>query len=715
MPNYSKGNKHQGTPTYKMTADKFNSSLNNLLSDGRIHHVIEVLHKNISTNIATHPDLSSLATELEHTATTYNHLRNFLLEGKPDPDRLRIYESIKDQLRNIGREYLFIINEDRLDPLFSEYRMQKVRNQSLRHLIDEFRKNAFRISMASETEADPKTFIKKKERLVENIFLRVWTLPPHVEDEIKEAKKILTDPEMDFEIKSQIISGLMLGLLRFYDPMKFMVLLESYEEFTDERLAARALTAIVMVISRWEESVMTSPKIKGLLDSLEDSILTYARLKEVVKILIRTRDTDRVSREVNDAFKSTMREISPEMLEKLQKEGLAVDSAETGLNPEWEKLMKNKEIEEKMQSINDMQLEGMDVMMQTFARLKNFAFFRSVSNWFVPFSTDHSDIYPLFETFDKEGFMTMADATEMCSGDRFSFVLGIMQMPEEKRNLLAANVNSALEMMKEHVKDRENMRCRSVFAAETLSFARDIYRFAKLYPRHREFYDPFAEPVDFLQLPLLKSQLDDEQFILECANFYFEHGYYPNALALYQVLINEGKADRKLFEKIGYAYQTMSDFAGALENYEKADLFSSDADRSSTWLIKKLAFTNKALGNYMKAAEYYERLLELNPDDLNVEFHLGSVLLRAGEIESAKEILAKVHYLDPDHKMCNRIYTRLKGHEAFINGEMNEALVLYEAARGEQNTNQYRLDLAQELKLLSADADISALQILLDV
>ena len=695
-------------------SDKFNNSLQRFLDEGRIGHVIAVLRKNCITASEKHPDLSRLIPELDSISDTYSRMRQFLVDGIPDPDRDVMYDSLKDRLVDVARQYLFITNEDRLDPFFAEYRLQKVRGTSMRGLIEEYEKNRYRMEMAAQTEADVTPFMRKREDIIEAAFRRAWALPPWAEEDRKAITEILKDPIPDFELQAQVVSGLLLGLLKFYDPLKFHLIFEAYHEYSDEPMAARALTAIVLVLARWGESAVKDGLIRTSLLEMSDSIMTYTRLRDVVATLIRTRDTDRVSREVSDAFNSTMKNISPELLERLKREGLAVDSGETGINPEWEKIMKDTDLEDKMKAINDMQLEGMDVMMQTFSRLKSFPFFRSTANWFMPFSTSNTAVAPLFESFGEEAFKAMGEATEMCGADRFSFALGILQMPEERRRMLASHLASQLEMMKDMIKDRGNVRRRPEFAAEALSFARDLYRFAKVYPRHNDFHDPFGKPLDFLRLPLLGEMLAENEFMLSQADFYFKHGYYPLALDLYREIAAGGSAERQLYEKIGFCLQMEGDLAGALESYEKADLFSSDTDRSSSWLIKKLAFTNKALGHYDKAADYYKKLLEQNPDDLNTEFHLGTLLLRSGQMKEAMEIFSKIKYLDPHHVGAVNSYNRLKGHEAFFNRNYKEALRLYELARGEQDKTQYRSDLIAEMRMINELADIRTLRILLD-
>lgn len=697
-----------------MSHDKFNDTIASLLEQGRINHVIDNLQARFSADLHNFPEISDLIARLEPVADTYRNLRQFLINGLPDLERDAMLHWIKDSLRDLGRRYLYIINQNRPDPMFSEYRLLKLRGTSLENLFSELEKADYHLSKALETEADTGSFLRKREETVERIFRTVWALPPLTPEEASLLESKLLDPALDFSIKSQIVSALLLSLLKFNDPARFLLLLKAYSQADDERLEARILTAIILVLARWGNSALANEEISERLDTLQESLLTYARLREVVMTLIRTRDTDRVSREVNEAFSSTMKGITPEMLEKLQKEGLSVDASETGMNPEWEKLMKNKDLEEKMQAINDMQLEGMDVMMQTFSRLKNFGFFRSVANWFLPFSTAHTQVAPLFESFSEEGFSAMADATEMCSGDRFSFVLGLLQMPSERRDMLGNSISASLDMIKDQIKDRDNVRRRSPFSAEVLSFARDLYRFAKIYPRRKDFYDPFEVPLDFRSIPVLGATLNENDIMLTAADFYFRHGYYQLAGPLYEDAAAAGGAERHIFEKIGYCLQTEGDFTGALESYEKADLFSTDADRSSTWLIKRLAFCNKALGRYEAAADYYRKLLEANPDDLKVEFHLASVLLRSGDFKRAKEIISKVHYLVPDHKICNRIYTRLKGHEAFMEGDYKQAMELYAKAQGDQKRAEYISDLRSELTQLYSEADGTLLAILLD-
>lgn len=728
-----------------MNSDKFFTSLHKLFSQGRVSHVISVLRNNIASASAAHPEMANLAVRLDRIEDTYARMRRYLLDGVDDPALQKMYADILDDLDDTARSYLFILNENRLDPFFADYRLQKVRNRKLADLYDELKKNDYRALMADAMDSESLRYRAKGEEAVGNIFLKIWSLPPWADDERKTVAEILSNPEAPFTLRAQSVSALLLGLLKFYDPGKFALLLDFYSEADDERLAARALTAIVLVIARHGASVMGRQAIRGRLEVLADSILTYTRLRDVVNTLIRTRDTDRVSREVSEAFNSTMKELTPEMLEKLRREGLAVDTGETGMNPEWEKLMKNKSLEEKMKAINDMQLEGMDVMMQTFARLKSFPFFNTLPNWFLPFSPQLTAVAPLFDSLDPEAFSTMTEATDMCASDRYSFAFGILRMPDDRRRDMAAHLSAQLESVRDLLKDRDNVGRKPEFATEALLFSRDLYRFAKLYPKRRDFHDPFESALDFLSLSVLGKLLDEDEIKVAAADFYFRHAYYPLALSLYENIVASSGAERHIFERIGFCHQMQGDIDAALRNYEKADLFSSDSDRSSSWLIRKLALCNKLAGNYAKAADYYAMLLERNPDDMGVEFHLGNVQLRAGNIKEGMEHLSKVHYLAPDQRNYTRSYIRglamrgslddaaaavtklidggaaradnadlrLAGHIAFMAGNLKKAADYYGKASSGFSEVEYRAEIEAELGTL-APYDELTLHLVLD-
>ena len=68
------------------------------------------------------------------------------------------------------------------------------------------------------------------------------------------------------------------------------------------------------------------------------------------------------------------------------------DEENNDMNPDWEDAFEKSGLGDKLREMNELQLEGADVYMSTFAALKNYPFFREVHNWFYPFSKQQSNV-----------------------------------------------------------------------------------------------------------------------------------------------------------------------------------------------------------------------------------------------------------------------------------------------------------------------------------
>ena len=718
-----------------------------LLNDGRLNIVIKSLLKRCEAGKNEFPDLAEVERKVKQYAVTYKYMQDFLMKGKEDNGRAALYSDIKSGLKQQLHNYLFITNtETSSDEFFSNYRLDKIStSQTLAELIAEYDRLLFRIEKARETESSTSHLVRRKEDILEKIFNRIWTSSPWRDETMETLSMALPDENHTFELRAQIVSAIFLSLLKFYNEEKICLLIDTYINESDEVMAARLLLVIVFAIDIWKVQIKDSKEILIRLETMSDSLMTYTRLRDVAMTIVKTRDTDRVSNEIRSTFDIAMKKITPDLMNRLREEGMSVDMGEFGGNPEWKKIMKEDNLEERMQAISEMQMEGMDVMIETFGRLKTFPFFRYVSNWFLPFSTDRSEISAIFEAGKGKHLAMLADIIGMCASDRYSFALGFNQMPPDKRDMFLLQVGGASEIMEEQFKNEIKRRQDSTFSKALVSYARDIYRFFKLYPRNSHFLNVFGYPIDFIGLPVIGSLLDEPEIVNMIANFYFDYGYHDLALELLENVAQRGEVDMHIFEKIGYCYQMRGNFVNALANYEKADLFSSDVTPASNWLLRKLAFCNKALHLFPEAIKYYKILLERDPDDMGLETQLGDALLQSGNIQEGMEHLAKVHYIDPNNKHCTRSYIkglllrrdikeaekesrkldpdswdftdkRLLGHLMFLSGNVEKASEFYLSSRNNMNLKEFRNQLLEEIIFLSSQQiDNVAFAILLDL
>ena len=149
--------------------------------------------------------------------------------------------------------------------------------------------------------------------------------------------------------------------------------------------------------------------------------------------LIRTRDTERIHRKLADEIMPQMLKLSPDIARRLSDKTSISDITSMEDNPEWEELLEKSGVADSLKELMQLQEEGGDIMMATFSNLKSFPFFNDAANWFVPFRADH----PAVSGNGGEDMKKIASLLEsmnvFCDGDKYSFALMLLSMPEEQR------------------------------------------------------------------------------------------------------------------------------------------------------------------------------------------------------------------------------------------------------------------------------------------
>ena len=155
------------------------------------------------------------------------------------------------------------------------------------------------------------------------------------------------------------------------------------------------------------------------------------------------------------------------------------------INPEWEELLNKNGLGDKLKELTEMQMEGGDVMMVAFSNLKTFPFFNTVGNWFLPFSSNHSEVVESAGTHFASFSQILDMEGVMCDSDKYSFALSIGKMPDAQRNMIAERIDSQMSQLKEAIGDRNLKSSVPEFDGEVTRYVRDIYRFSN-YSEKRE-------------------------------------------------------------------------------------------------------------------------------------------------------------------------------------------------------------------------------------
>jgi len=598
----------------------------------------------ILENIATEEGNHYVLDNLKQMMQTYGYMIHYLIEGVDDVSRQDVYEQIMNSLRNTVDDLLFDkLSSDSTDIYFSTARICRHRGSSFPVLWANLIETEAKLRLAESVGADSVSIRSDKYSLMQQIFDLVWT-ERNNKVMCQELVIRVSDSSVDKDLSAYIVASVVLSLLEYYDSSKMTALIDIYEGTESEELAARSLVGIVLALYRHKKRVLDDKKVVARLGLWQDSLLTYSRLRCVVKEIIRTRDTDRVAAKMRDEVIPELMKLSPDMLKMMRESAMDFESGMLENNPEWEEMLEKNGLADKLRDLTEMQSEGADLMMVTFSNLKGFPFFNSVNSWFLPFDVNNPEIKMGYDVIKPIETM-FSIGSNMCDSDKYSLVFALASMPEFQRKMMIGQFEQQLSQVVEEAGERIEKRSHPEFTLAATVFIRELYRFFKLFRKKHEFYDPFVNPFNFLDLPVIGCMVADEDTIALIGEFYFRRGYNEEALSLFKALEETKGKDPSYWEKIGYAFQSLKHYDEALVAYRKSELLGEPGQ----WLLKKLAFVNKKLGNYDDAAGYYLKALENDPDNVSLIMNAGYSLFETGEIDAALRSYYHANYLNPEN------------------------------------------------------------------
>lgn len=645
-------------------AASFHEKVERHLDNLSLHSAFLLLKRRIAE--INDPRISSRLNNLEDT---YKYMIHYLVEGFTDSGRDVMLADIVAQLRFVND---YIKRHDTMidspDIYSSTKRFENIRKATLEGRIADYREALSKMQLAQAADA-PADYAKHYDDALVALFSYVWTMFGASPDEYKTVVNLISEDGVPFDVKAQLISALLLGNLSYYDRNALFSLIDIYEADLSQRLSARAMVAIMLIVAANPHRVKNDNTIKQRLSLWQDSIITYRRLREVLMNIIRSRDTQRISSKMQNEVLPELMKLRPEIINKLKNITADADLETLDTNPEWENILNKNGLGDKLKELTEMQLEGGDVMMVAFSNLKAFPFFNTVANWFLPFSTQHSEVISQVSNgFDS--FSEILDAEGvMCDSDKFSFAFSLSRMPEQQRKMMTEQMNSQMAQLKEALADKKLKSSVPEFDTEVTRYVRDIYRFFKLYRRKDDFPDPFAKPLDFRSLPFISNILTDSEILNLVGEFYFKRQYYAEALPILELLSRENPEDFLLWEKIGYCHHAIRNLEKAVEWYSKAELLDPD----SKWLIRKLAVCYRLLNRFKEASEYYAKALASDPDNYQLLMSAGNCLLESGNVADALASYYHAEYIMPD-KLATR---RAIAWTEFLNGNMEKSMAYY--------------------------------------
>lgn len=654
------------------------SKIQKLIDSSRFNEAFLLLYSKMKPFEA----LKNQIQKLNQEESNYKYMLDYMAEGHSNPDKADSVDKIKAALYKANSMLLREgIMKESSDLYSSTKRLFTLRKTTLKQLIEDY-KALLKENFSQSPEETGAVLPVGMNTAVNELFNYVWTMSYSSSEDYEELNNFLSDEEIPDYLKLLLISALTLGNLQYFDEESFEALLNIYEDSEEVNVRARTVAAIGLLSLINHKQVASNLKIRSRLSLMAGDEDFKKNLDSGLINILRTFDTNRVDSKMRNEVIPELMKINPEIINKFR--NLASDS-ENSLgegNPEWEEIIEESGIADKLQEINDMQMDGADVMVTAFSQLKGFNFFSQLSNWFLPFIPHHYELAalqvdPEIKELPQMSFM-------MCDSDIYSFFLSVASMPEERSSQMLEGMKNQMKEAREAlgspVEETEEM----VLNRKIRHTLQDLYRFFKFFRKKNDFHDPFSTPILSSNVEDLNRIMGpDEDNIRLMAEFYFKNKYYEEAAGFFLLYDRLKPGDFNVWEKIGFSYEKIKNWGKAVEWYHKAELINPE----NHWLIKKLAIALKNSGKMDEALSYYEKALEKEPENYHLLMSLGECLLAIGKTQDALQRFYHAFYLKPEKIDALRAVAWAE----LMSGQKDKALASYQnlLAHSKINNSDY--------------------------
>lgn len=673
---------------------KYKTNITSLLKNARLYEAFAEFDKLLNTN----PNWE-ISEDLSKLQMSYKYMLMYMAQGTADPQKEQIYNNILLSLYGLLDRYchhlMLIYSHSQYYAIRQDFSKSNAR---IAIMLEQYNAECQKYQLyldVPENNTDKKQLVELKhnvEKTETKLFNYIWTSYRPDTGELESLKNFLYKPDVSDEVKSLLISAIFLNLNNSYDENLLLLLFDLYLLYNNnEELAIRLMCCIFLLLHKYNDIATLSTPIKNHIQTLKDDSNFNDALELIILQFIKSCDTDKLTKMMQEEFLPGLMNASSGFMKNLKKQKIDLnDITEIESNPEWEEFLEKSGFANKIKELNEIQMDGGDVFLGTFSKLKTFPFFHDVSNWFVPFSTNHSAIMASSIADNKLIMNIISNARFLCDSDRFSFCLSIDSIPATQKEAMLTQFDAQNEMLDE-IKQVETIDTKTPLKQIIANYMQDLYRFFNLYNRRTEFDNPFTGNI--LNTSILNHVILKSDNLILIGEYYLKRKYYNLALTFFLKEIEVAdNYQPNIIQKIGFCYQNLKMYDKAITYYSKYDLF----DNTNLWNIKHIAASFKAAGNIEKALEYYRKAESIASDNLSVCLNIGHCLLELNKVDDALKYYFKVNYLKPsDNKTLRPIAWCLFLQKKFIQSEEYYNKILASSPTAEDYMNYGHLKLVQ--------------------
>ncbi len=592
--------------------------------------------------------LSQAFDELNHT---YTMMLEYIRRGQNDPMNNKLYTQVIQQTHALNDR---IMRQERLNN--PKYELYKNKQQSLNATVT---LSNMLIALESYWEQKKRGFISDSQRddagrqhdnNLSNLFTLIWTSAAWNKSEAEQASEIIYSDKIDPTDKALVISAVTLSIIEYFDERKLMLLFDAYLSSNDI-VTQRALVGLLLSLIRHNDRLRDYSEVCSRLSLYCENPEFINNTYDILAQLQNSLDTDKVNERMRN-------EIIPNILKShnFRRTPIGFEEIDDMLMGKDEKLSfeeKKKRDEnedrlrEQLTEMAQLQMDGADVYLNTFSHLKNTPFFSDIAHWFTPFSMDHPAVaHSKLATNNQlpKVLSLFLQAPVLCDSDKYSFCFILDTLPDNSQELMAKQLGMNIDQDDLNQMEETNKSSKTKPADISRAYIHDLFRFFNVFQGYSCPWNPFKviksfSPLRFSVFTELLSQTSQLQTL---GDLMMKKEQYEEARDIYLHLDpKEREEDIDLIQRLAFCCHKLMD-SRSTEYYEMANQLRPN----SVWTLTHYAQMAFALGDFDKAAQCYDNLLDIDPENVKYITRKARCHICLEEYDEALPLLFKAAYLD---------------------------------------------------------------------
>ncbi|MBO4316362.1 MAG: tetratricopeptide repeat protein [Prevotella sp.] len=553
--------------------------------------------------------------EMDNLERDYGLMCDYMLQGYRDSQRETMYLHLLRKAYRLAHNSLLRMQRasanGSIAAAYGRTRKLDMSHDAIKRGLESFVQDQAILSLNPDDEEQKGKEIHRRHAIfMKNLFDSLVASLTWSDGEAEFFTQTVLSPTIDVMDARHIVSAITLSLFNALDVNKLQALATVYQQGHDEALRQRALVGFALSLTRQDFSIF--PKLATIVSNLCSDDETCKQLLELQIQVFYCMNTDNDSKEIQKNIMPNIIKNNNFRITRFGIEEKEEDPLQDILHPdESEKAM--EELEKSFQKMKAMQQAGADIYYGGFSQMKNFPFFNTLSNWFVPFYTENPELENVTQVFaDTRMLQLLLDIGPFCDSDKYSFSFAMSSVINRLPNNMREMLNS-----EEAISNYSSEAELSSPAYIRRMYLQDLYRFFRVCRSKGDFPNPF-------------------DYSTSMERFFFTNPIFADTPLRNQF----AKLDRFLLKRKEYA---------AL----KEMLFSYEETDNVDYLLMRAQLTMQYLGNDALAESYYNQILEKEPNHEKALRGYAQACFNQEKFVEAEEAYGRLVELFPD----NRHYT----------------------------------------------------------